>query len=106
MRILIIGLSLVIASLLFADEGHKFRGDYGVQEIRSMWFVCHNSIRNRSPQNLPLGWQVCDCFLDSLRGEVSFKEWQQMSEKEQYDTTYRIYTACFQVVFRTPKDSV
>ena len=96
----LIVLSLLVATSVVAqDEPYSpFSGDYKVNEIRGMWFTCHNSIRTRSPKSYPYGWKVCDCFVDRMRRTISFEEWNELNQDEQYQLTFELFTSCFKEV--------
>ena len=96
MRVLII-LVLFIPSILLGGDEHKFKGDYKTNEIRSLWMTCHQSM-TRHTQDPASSWLLCDCFLDSLRGEVKYSDFKKMDESKRYEITFRLTTNCWEYV--------
>jgi len=104
-RIFIGGLSLglVFGVMLFFfvkgvrahDNETKFDGTYPASQIRELWQVCSYSFQTRHPQlPQPLRWEVCDCYVDTIRQFMTPKEALNASPTQAKELTLKLINEC------------
>ena len=73
----------------------KFKGDYTTESIRTLWFMCQNSIRTREPYAPQMAIAlVCDCVTDSLRKELSHQQFLKTDSPTRKEMAFRITSLC------------
>lgn len=60
-----------------------YTGTFNTEQVRVMWYVCHNSSRASVPFAPPVfHFEVCDCVIDETRSTYTFSEMKNSSDVE------------------------
>ena len=93
MKILILFMVLV-PSIAMA----QYKGTYETHKVRQIWFLCYNSLMEHRPD---IPWNdhahTCDCYVDKLRIQYTWEEFDQFDPEIQYRETFRMTTECLQI---------
>ena len=90
MKILILFMVLV-PSIAMA----QYKGTYETLKIREVWYLCFNALtehrRDISRNDHAL---TCDCYVDKLRIQYTWEEFNMMDPQTQYQETFRFTSEC------------
>jgi len=95
--ILIFSVTLVFLMLSCYQPafGIPFKGDHKTESIRNNWMICFRSLQERDPRAFPpKQWELCDCYIDSLRREIPHEDFKKLEGKEKYELSFTIMTQC------------
>ena len=73
----------------------QFKGTYETLKIREVWDLCFHALtehRRDIPRNDPA--LTCDCYIDKLRIQYTFEEFNLLDPQTQYQETFRFTSEC------------
>lgn len=73
----------------------QFKGTYETLKIREVWYLCFHALtehRRDIPRNDHA--LTCDCYIDKLRIQYTFEEFNLLDPQTQYQETFRFTSEC------------
>ena len=73
----------------------KYDGNFPTSQIRSLWMVCSVSWKQKNPfMPQTLLWQVCDCYTDTIRKNLTPEEVDGQEKITRIDLTKVLTEKC------------
>ena len=96
LKLLVIIVFLVVGNVTWAqDNATKFNGNFPSKQIRELWQVCSFTFLQRQPEiPQPLRWEMCDCYVDVIRGTMTPEESLDTSPEQARELTLELIDQC------------
>tara|TARA_R100001480_G_scaffold143664_1_gene141432 strand:- start:510 stop:830 length:321 start_codon:yes stop_codon:yes gene_type:complete len=91
--ILICFFSLSFAGTVVAKP--VFNGNFPTNQIRELWQICSITYQYKVPQMAePLRWLICDCYVDTIREDLSPEKVVELNYEEAKELSARLINEC------------
>ena len=96
LKLLIIIVFLVVGGTTLAqDNATKFNGNFPTKQVRELWQVCSFTFQQRQPEiPQPLRWEMCDCYVDVIRGTMTPEESLNITPEQTRKLTLELIDQC------------
>ncbi len=76
-------------------DNRKFDGNYPASQIRELWQVCSMTFQAKQPTlPQPIRWEVCDCYVDTIRELHSSGEASTLSPENAKKLSLNLINRC------------